>query len=238
MQVEPAHRHKKDLSFGAQAAARANQPGHGFELVRQAVARREGGGQRDRGQAVRDGGFCAHGPCGDLVVLVFKGVGARLLHQLGHGGLDRRRAVNIAFDRVDRHGSAAADLIRQRTVARQKHRVAADVDAGEQRGAVGRQRQVADVAAPADGGAFRRRRLPDRLLVVVREQFGRQRIGFAVCAAVLGLGQRHHQRADIELHRGLARIEQAAQTGHGRMQRKLPPACQGRGGVEQRGHQR
>ena len=38
-----------------------------------------------------------------------------------------------------------------------------------------RERQVAHVAAPAARGAFGALRLPDRLLVVVREQLGRQR---------------------------------------------------------------
>ena len=238
VQVKAADRDKKHLSFGAQCAACANQPGHGFELVGQAVASGERRGQGDTGQPGGDRGFSPDGAGGDAVVFVFQRVSARLLHQLGHGVFHGGGVVDVVLHGIDRHRAIAADLVGQRTVARQKHGVAGHVDAGEQRRAVGRQRQVAQVAAPAHSGAFRRRGLPDRLLVVVGKQLGRQRVGAAVRAAELRPCERHHQWPDVELHRRLPGIEKVGQATHGGVQGVLPPARQGRGGGEQRGRQR
>ena len=71
------------------------------------------------------------------------------------GGFDGAGAIHIVFDSVDSHRAATtADLVRQGAVARQKHRIARDIDAGKQRIAVGRQSQVTNVATPADGRAF------------------------------------------------------------------------------------
>ena len=96
----------------------------------------------------------------------------------------------------DRAGRAG--LVLQRIAPRDEHGVARRGDAGEQRiVAVARQRDVAEPSAPADGRAFAAVRLPDRLLVVVREQFRRQRISDAVRALVLRQRGRLDQRPTL-----------------------------------------
>ena len=158
---------------------------------------------------------------------------AGLLHQAGQRAFDGARAVYIVLDAVDGHGAASTHLVRQGAIARQEHRIAGDIDAGEQRIGVGCERQVAEVAAPAYGRAFGRRRLPDRLLVIVRKQFGWQRIGLAVGTGVLRFRQRHDQRANVELHGSLAAVEQAGEPVHRRMQRILHAVRQSCAGREQ-----
>ena len=76
---------------------------------------------------------------------------------------------------------------------------------------IARQRDVAEPAAPAHRRAFGAVRLPHGLLVVVREQFRRQRIRDAIGALVLRQRRRLDQRPDVELHREPARIPDGLQ---------------------------
>ena len=69
-------------------------------------------------------------------------------------------------------------------------------------------RDVAEPPSPAVGRSLAAVRLPDGLLIVVRKQFGWQRIGHPVRALVLRQGRRLDQRPHVELDRQPAGIEQ------------------------------
>ena len=233
VQVKAPKRDQEHLPFCTQAGACTNEPGHHFELIGERVAARKNRPQRHARKARSDLRLGPDGACGHLVVFVLQRVGARLLDQPCQRGFDCAGAIHVVLDRVDGHRAAGADLVGQGTVARQKHGIASDVDAGKQGIGVAGQRQVAHVAAPANGGALGRRRLPDRLLVIVGKQLGWQGIVNPVRATVLGLGQWNDERAHIELHGSFAAVEQVGQTGHGRVQRILAPTGQRSRWVEQ-----
>lgn len=213
--VKAAQRDQEHLALGPQLAARGDQARHHLELlVQRAAAPVHQIGQHGvelagaAGQRPRQRGVRVERAGGDAVELAFQHLGARLRDQRAQRlatGLGAVHAI-VLRHALDRHRATGADLVGQRMLARQEHRVAGDRHAGEQRAAaVAGQRQVAQPATPALDGALGGRALPDRLLVVVRKQLGRQRH-----RAGLVLRQRggHAQRADVELQGQLLRIEQ------------------------------
>ena len=118
-------------------------------------------------------------------------------------------------------------LVLQGGITGEKDLVARNRNTAEEPIAIVGQRHIADLAAPAGGCALGRRRLPDRLLIVMRKQFRRQRILHPIRAVVLLTRQWHHQWPDIELHRRLARVEQAGEPGHVGVQRIFAVIGQG-----------
>ena len=132
------------------------------------------------------------------------------------------RIAQRRVQRVDAHRAARAHLVLQRIAARDEHRVARRGNAGEQRvGGVARHRDVAEPAAPTHRRTFGAVRLPHRLLVVVREQLGRQRIRHAIRALVLRERGRLDQRPDVELHGETARVPEGLESRELRRQRVL-----------------
>src|SRR5690606_36214728 len=69
-------------------------------------------------------------------------------------------------------------------------------------------------------------RLPDRLLVVVREQFRRQREERSIRAFVLLERQGHDERTDVQLNRESLLVEQRLEPDQVRMQRVLQIVCE------------
>jgi len=240
VEVETTHRHEENLPFGAQRVARGDQARHQPQLAGQAVVGGWEGveGRIGRGEGVErvgDGALGGEGAGGNEVVFVLQRMAARLQGELQHRRAHLRRAVDVVVQRVDAHRAVAADLVAQRLIAGEKHGVARHRNAGQHVvGVVAAAGKIADVTAPAGGGALGSGRHPHRLLVVVGEQLGRQR--HAACVVLLARGG-HHQRPHVELHRGTAGVEQPGQSGHGRMQRVLHTAGQGHGRVQGGGGQ-
>ena len=139
-----------------------------------------------------------------------------------------RRAEQARIgERVNGDRTARPHLILQRRLARCPHRIARDRDAGEGRLCVCAAQHVTDSAAPAVHRALGHRRLPHRLLVVVRKQLRRQRHRTVL---ILRTRRRPHQRSDVGDDRSASGVEQRGQRLQFRRQREFAAAliCQRR----------
>ena len=224
VQIKAAKTHEKHLAPGAQPAARLDGAGDHLQLIRERIGDRLAlGVERTKARRKR----CAERLTQQLLGIDRSGnhPGVFLLEQVraavaGDQRLERRRrrrrVVELGIERirsgnvVDGHRAAGADLILHGRTTGQKDRIAGHTHAGEGRPAIARGDQVGHLASPTDGAAFRSRRLPKRGLVVVRKELGGQRHRFG---AVLRLGRRAHQRADVEQYPELSAIEQIGKRG-------------------------
>jgi anti-sigma-K factor RskA len=136
---------------------------------------------------------------------------------------------------IHRDGSVGRDLVLNRAATCQVHRIACHAHAGEGCVAVACCKQVTHSAAPARCGAFGRRCLPERLLVVVRKKLGRKRYRLR---AVLGLGGGLDECAHVEHHSHASRVEHGQQRRQPGCQRKLLTGWQRHRGREDGGGQR
>src|SRR5688572_32805833 len=116
-------------------------------------------------------------------------------------------AAQWPVERLDAYRTVLSDLVRDRVLASDKHGVPVRGNAGEQgiRRAAGK-REVAEPPSPALGRFRVAVSLPDRLLITVRKELGRQRVDRPVLALELRQGRRLYQRPHVEQDRQPVRI--------------------------------
>ena len=157
-------------------AARAQRLARGDDGPRCAAARQrridagEAGRRRHGGQRIAQARVRGDRAQGDGRQLAFHQVrawrGDQIAQQRGAGF----GAVEPVAQQVDGGRSLRTDAIAGGMAAGQQHRVAAGGDARHARCGRAGQQQIGQASGPAGRRAFRRQRLPVRLLVVVREQ--------------------------------------------------------------------
>src|SRR5438876_6450804 len=218
--VEAAEADQKYLPARPEIAPRVDDAGDDVEL-RGEVARGVGQGEcRCRRQTGAQQLVRRDRSIRDHAELVLEQVCARADDEAAVGGRCARGAVKGAGNPRDRHRAARAHLILDDVLARKEHGVAARRNAGELDVRVLAGKQVADSAAPTELRALpeRRLRLPHGLLVVVREELGRQRHRTAV---VLRNGRRHYERPDVGDDCELALVPAGLERGQRRMEGEL-----------------
>ena len=160
-------------------------------------------GGRSR-QGRRQGGLRINGATGHSGVFRSHQVRLRGGHQLTQGLGAGLRPEKWRGQPAHGHRTGGADLVLHRLASTHEHGVATGVHAGKGGPAIARHEQVTDTPTPARGRTLRVGALPDRLLVVVGKELGRQgHIGRGVLRFRGGLDQgadiqQHAQRASIE----------------------------------------